>query len=177
VNTTTKILSPILIILLAFVSIKGYSQAALSYPVVDTKQVTFYNNFVEISKPVAGDAFYGQDAQYTGYAPSYLDNGDGTVSDLVTGLMWQKTPDLNVDGIINVADKLSYFEALAAADTFSLAGYDDWRLPSIKEMYSLIVSVALTPADTKATIRMIWYLLSTPIILVLVMEIQMQVNE
>ena len=35
-------------------------------------------------------------------------------------------------------DKPTFSEALAAADTFRLAGYDDWRLPTIKEIYSLI---------------------------------------
>ena len=40
-----------------------------------------------------GDPFYGQDAQYPKLEPSYQDNGDGTVSDLNTGLMWQKTTD------------------------------------------------------------------------------------
>ena len=33
---------------------------------------------------------YGQDAQYIMNAPSYIDNGDGTIADQVTGLMWQK---------------------------------------------------------------------------------------
>jgi len=138
--------STFFMVLLVFQISSTVAQSNLTYPVVDTKQVTFYNNFVEINEPAAGEAFYGQDAQYTGNAPSYEDNGDGTVSDLVTGLMWQKTPDLNGDGIINVADKLSYFEALAAADTFSLAGYDDWRLPSIKEMYSLIIFSGIDPS-------------------------------
>ncbi|MEE4260096.1 MAG: DUF1566 domain-containing protein [Bacteroidales bacterium] len=145
-NTTTKFLSAIIISILLFISIKGYSQEELAYPVVDTKQVTFYNNFTEISQPAAGEAFYGQDASYTGHVPNYQDNGDGTVTDLVTGLMWQKSPDLNGDGLINVADKLSYDEAMAAAHTFSLAGYIDWRLPSIKEMYSLIVFSGIDPS-------------------------------
>ncbi len=145
-NTTTKFLSAIIISILLFISIKGYSQEELAYPVVDTKQVTFYNNFTEISQPAAGEAFYGQDASYTGHVPNYQDNGDGTVTDLVTGLMWQKSPDLNGDGLINVADKLSYDEAMAAAHTFSLAGYTDWRLPSIKEMYSLIVFSGIDPS-------------------------------
>lgn len=138
--------STFFLVLLVFQISSTVAQSNLTYPVVDTKQVTFYNNFVEINEPAEGEAFYGQDAQYTGNTPSYEDNGDGTVSDLVTGLMWQKTPDLNGDGIINVADKLSYFEALAAADTFSLAGYDDWRLPSIKEMYSLIIFSGIDPS-------------------------------
>lgn len=52
--------------------------------------------------------------------------------------MWAKSPDLTGDGVINVADKLSYDDALAQAGGFTLAGYDDWRLPTIKEMYSLM---------------------------------------
>ena len=72
-----------------------------SYPIVDTGQNTFWNsNGEEIAAPVEGDAFYGQDAQFTGNAPSYQDNGDGTVSDLITGLMWTQSPDLNGDGTI-----------------------------------------------------------------------------
>ncbi|NDC87145.1 MAG: hypothetical protein EB088_16285, partial [Betaproteobacteria bacterium] len=34
---------------------------------------------------------FGQDADYAIYPPSFNDNGDGTVTDRVTGLMWQKT--------------------------------------------------------------------------------------
>jgi hypothetical protein len=42
--------------------------------------------------------------------------------------MWQKTP----------GDKVTWREAVANAGTFNLAGYTDWRLPTIKELYSLI---------------------------------------
>lgn len=52
--------------------------------------------------------------------------------------MWAKTPDLNGDGEIRANDKLSYDAALAGAKTLNLAGHDDWRLPTIKEMYSLM---------------------------------------
>lgn len=52
--------------------------------------------------------------------------------------MWTKSPDLNGDGQINVQDKLTYEAALAYGESLSFAGYDDWRLPSIKELYSLI---------------------------------------
>ena len=51
------------------------------------------------------------------------------MTDLNTGLIWQQ---------FLFEDKLTYEDAVAAADTFSLNGNDDWRLPSIKELYSLI---------------------------------------
>ena len=90
----------------------------LSYVVVDTGQEGCYDDSQEIGCPLPGEAFYGQDAQYQGIQPDYQDNGDGTVTDLNTGLMWEKTP----------GDKVTYDEAVSGADDFSLAGYDDWRL-------------------------------------------------
>ena len=98
--------------------------------VVDTGQTAFYNNSDEITQPAPGEAFYGQDAHYAGPQPSYQDNGDGTITDLVTGLMWQKTPDL--------VNQSTFTEAFLNAFTFNLAGHTDWRLPSLKELYSLI---------------------------------------
>ncbi len=115
------------------------SSATATYAVVDTGQAKCYNNSQEITCPASGQSFYGQDANYTENTPSYTDNGDGTVTDLVTGLMWQKSPDRNGDGAIDYADKLFFDEALASAASFNLAGYNDWRLPTIKELYSLIM--------------------------------------
>jgi hypothetical protein len=119
--------------------IDGFAQINLSFPIVETGQYTFYDNNLEIPKPDPGNAFYGQDAQYNGHTPDYQDNGDGTVTDLVTGLMWQKSPDMDGDGDIDYEDKMSFEEAMAGAADFSLAGHTDWRLPSIKEIYSLIL--------------------------------------
>jgi hypothetical protein len=100
----------------------------LTYPIVDTDQPYCYDDWSGISCTAEGQAFYGQDAQYTGNTPRYQDNGDGTVTDLVTGLMWQADP----------GEKMTYVQAAAGAKGFSLAGYTDWRLPTIKELYSLI---------------------------------------
>ena len=111
----------------------------VSYVAVDTGQGICYDNTQPVACPTEGEAFYGQDAQYNGARPGYVDNGDGTVSDLNTGLRWQKSPDTDGDGDLDAADKLTYDAALAGADTFSLAGYDDWRLPAINEFYSLIL--------------------------------------
>ena len=111
---------------------------ALVYPIVDTNQVLCYDDSDAISCPNSGEALYGQDAQSTGNAPSYADNGDGTVTDNITGLMWQQSPDTDGNGDIDADDKLNYDQAVAGAGTLSLGGYTDWRLPTIKELYSLI---------------------------------------
>lgn len=101
-----------------------------TYRIVDTGQDRCYDNSKEIHFPKPGQPFFGQDAQYEGNTPAYKDNGNGTITDLNTGLMWQKTPDLN--------NKSTFAEAVAGAKRFRLAGYIDWRLPTIKELYSLI---------------------------------------
>ncbi len=106
-------------------------KVGIAYPVVDTGQDRCFTNTREIPYPDKGHGFYGQDAQYAGNALSYKDNSDGTVSDLTTGLMWQKSPDLE--------NKSTLAQALAGEKRFDLAGYHDWRLPTIKELYSLIV--------------------------------------
>jgi hypothetical protein len=108
------------------------------YPVVDTGQDTCYDDGGAIACPAAGAAFYGQDAQFTGHAPGYTANGDGTVTDDVTGLMWEQSPDTDHDGDIDIDDKFTYDGAVTYCENLSLAGHDDWRLPDIKTLYSLI---------------------------------------
>ncbi len=113
-----------------------------AYVVVDTGQSKCYNNSEEITCPNSGGSFYGQDAQYSGNQPSYTLSGDElTVFDNATGLIWQRSPDTDGDDDIDVADKLTWAQAQAYPATLnaeSFGGYDDWRLPSIKELYSLI---------------------------------------
>lgn len=69
---------------------------------------------------------------------SYTDNGDGTVTDNVTGLMWQQAVS---------ATTYSWADALAYCPTLTLAGHHDWRLPSRIELVS-IVDDSLTDATT-----------------------------
>ena len=65
----------------------------------------------------------------------YTDNGDGTVTDTSTGLMWQQ-------GGINYIG--TWEQALAYCERLDLGGYTDWRLPSINELLS-IVDFSQTP--------------------------------
>lgn len=117
------------------------SQGSLTYPIVDTDQGNCYGTTTTMNCPSDGQAFYGQDAQYSGNQPSYTDNGNGTITDNVTGLMWQQDP----------GEKMTYQQAVTGAESFSLAGYDDWRLPTIKELYSLIQFDGVDPSGPTST--------------------------
>lgn len=100
----------------------------ISYPIVHTGVTQFYNNNAEISAPTLGTSFYGQDANYQSRMPSYTHNGDGTITDNISGLMWEQS----------MGDKISFTEALTKASQSALGGHNDWRVPTIKELYSLI---------------------------------------
>jgi len=115
----------------------GPAQAAhrLPYAIVDTGQHRCYDSRGEIACPRPGAAFYGQDAHYEGNPPAYRDHGDGTVSDLVTGLMWQRDP----------GEKRTFRQAVAGASRCRVGGYRDWRLPTIKQLYSLILFSGTDP--------------------------------
>jgi hypothetical protein len=112
---------------------------AQTFKIVSTGQTNSYNNSGIITTPTIGQSFYGQNTNHPGNTPSYTDNGNGTITDNVTGLMWEKTTDKTGDGTINYYDKKTYAEALAGASSCHTGGYSDWRLPSIKDQYSLIM--------------------------------------
>jgi hypothetical protein len=59
---------------------------------------------------------------------AYINNGDGTVTDTETGLMWQRE---------TVTD-ISWQAGLDYADALTLAAYDDWRLPNRNELEAII---------------------------------------
>ena len=79
-----------------------------------------YKNFRYAVRAVRGSAAQGE----------LVDNGDGTVTDEKTGLMWQQ----------GEAGKMHWEEALAYCENLILpeGGYDDWRLPNRNELQSLV---------------------------------------
>ena len=107
-------------VLTALVLLAVTPYVSAQYVVVDTGQVTCYNDSTGIVAPAPGDAFYGQDAQYDGNQPSYTVGADGlTVHDNHTGLTWTRNPDLDGDGDIDAYDKLTYYEAQTYPDTLN----------------------------------------------------------
>ncbi len=65
------------------------------------------------------------------FCPSnnFTDNGDDTITDYSTGLMWQQ---------VVPAIEMDWEAALNYCEDLSLAGYDDWRLPNINELVSIL---------------------------------------
>jgi murein DD-endopeptidase MepM/ murein hydrolase activator NlpD len=103
----------------------------------DTGQTTCYDNSQEITCPAPGEPFYGQDAHYSINPPTYEVITVGThqeVIDHVTGLTWQK----HDDGI-----KRTWHQAF---DYCALDGHSDWRLPTKKELQSIVSFANFGPA-------------------------------
>ena len=77
----------------------------------------------------------------------FVDNGDGTVTDHCTGLMWQKdTADVNLSGDVTDEDLVSWCDALRYCNIVEFAGHDDWRLPNVRELESIVDYGRLGPA-------------------------------
>ena len=87
-------------------------------PVPDTEQTVSYT------------ATFGEDHDYTQNPQSFTDNGNGTVTDNVTGLVWQKAPDATTR---TWADSKTY----CSNNTAALPG-SGWRLPTYRELISLL---------------------------------------
>ncbi|MEA2029129.1 MAG: DUF1566 domain-containing protein [Campylobacterota bacterium] len=106
----------------------------ITYPVVDTNQLNCYSS----SGSSVSCSSSGQDGAYSANQPSYTNNGDGTVTDNVTSLVWQQSPDTTGDGVIDASDKLTQSAAVSYCANLTLGGQSDWRLPDIKTLYSLM---------------------------------------
>lgn len=103
-----------------------------AYNLPDTGQTKCYNNTEELqSCPSPGEPFYGQDANYHGPQPALNDNGDDTITDLNTGLVWQESDEQNDGGERTWQDAVDYCSGLDLAD------HTDWYLPSRMELLSI----------------------------------------
>jgi len=78
----------------------------------------------------------------------YIDHGDGTVTDTRTGLMWKQC----VEGLSGASCQtgsqqiFTWAEALVHAEASTFANYNDWRLPNVKELSSLVEECRAGPS-------------------------------
>lgn len=71
---------------------------------------------------------FGEDSDYSFHTPSYTDNGNGTITDNITGLIWQKETKKEFWDDANT---------YCSGNTAGLPG-TGWRLPSVKDLTSIV---------------------------------------
>jgi hypothetical protein len=80
--------------------------------------------------------YWGDDGAYQKganiWGARFTDNGDGTVTDTLTGLMWVRDPWSLFSW------QMSWYDAVNNCENLDYAGYQDWRLPNVIELESLI---------------------------------------
>lgn len=83
------------------------------------------------------DGWYRKGYPRTGVR--FVDNGDGTITDRGTGLMWVKDPSQcgAPFGTPGSPAYLSWNDSIDACYNLSYAGHSDWRLPNVKELITL----------------------------------------
>jgi len=84
-------------------------------------------------------------------AKTYSDNGDGTVTDPTTGLIWMRCAmGQTWDGVnstcTGTASTYTFDQANALTGTVTIAGQSDWRVPTIRELQSIVERAILNPA-------------------------------
>jgi hypothetical protein len=79
---------------------------------------------------------FGEDADYSINIPAFVKHNNGTITDTITGLMWQQA-----DG-----GEMTIEKAILYADTLTFGGYSDWRLPTAHESFSILNHQRNNPA-------------------------------
>jgi len=74
-------------------------------------------------------------------ASRFVDNGDNTITDNITDLMWLKSTPSPI-----VSPAVTWNEALEKCKEFTAGGYNDWRLPTIEEWATIIDTKNQFPA-------------------------------
>lgn len=98
--------------------------------------------------------------------PRFVDNGDGTITDNATGLMWVQDP-YQIGGVWAAAGNptsMTWNNAIDNCLALNYAGHTDWRLPNRIELISIVDLGRYSPAiDTTFFVgaRSSWYWTST----------------
>jgi hypothetical protein len=113
---------------------------SLDLIVPDTGQTLCYDWADIMTCPAPGEDFYGQDGSYLINPPSLTDNGNGTVTDNLTGLVWEQQTAVNEQLVYAYSDAVNYCENL------TLGSRSDWRIPTRKEYSTVLNYGRLSPS-------------------------------
>ena len=119
----------------------GCSSPCPSFRLPATGQTKCYDDKRNVIDRTRAE-YPGQDSFYhKGFpmAGRFIDNGDGTVTDKGTGLMWQK--DTAPGG-----ESYDWQQALQYCEDLDFAGQADWRLPNVRELQSIVDYGRFQPA-------------------------------
>lgn len=79
----------------------------------------------------------------------FIDNNDGTITDNLTGLMWQQD---------TAPERYNWEDAMHYCENLEMAGYDDWRLPNVQELQGIVDYESYDPAINPVfTAESSWY--------------------
>jgi hypothetical protein len=98
-----------------------------TYTIRHTGVYKYYDTIAAIKKPDSRSVFLIQDAANYTESIDFIDNGDSTIADNITGLMWTKY----------LTPKCTLEEANHFLIQLNKGKHNDWRIPGIKELFSL----------------------------------------
>ena len=81
--------------------------------------------------------------------PRYTDNLDGTITDTTTGLMWKRCAEGQTwTGVTcyGIATTYTWDQAQAQATASTYAGYNDWFVPNIRSLQTIVDFTVFNPA-------------------------------
>ena len=99
----------------------------IGFPRTGQTEVVHPSGWYDLGDDGANQAGFPRDG-----SSRFIDNGNGTVSDTVTGLVWQQSDSGNKK------DWEGAFQYIQGLNQQPFAGYSDWRLPNQMELYSIV---------------------------------------
>jgi hypothetical protein len=161
-----------LILLFAYIRMITMCATAQAYTLPDTGQTSCYGTVSPWAETDCEGT--GQDGNYDINPMSYTSNVNGTVTDNITGLIWQKcsvgyknddtcseydlgdpdAPDTEYNWYEASGTPHATYnkESISVCGDLELGGHNDWRLPTINELRSIINYSKSEPGPTIAAV-------------------------